>query len=89
MSEAAFRSSDPRAVCRGQPADLRRVLAAVPPLSGMLSFGNSLAAAPDGGIVVSDAGGQRIRLISRSSVGLSSSAASTMIRADASSVWGR
>jgi hypothetical protein len=30
----------------------------------MLS-GGGLAAAPDGGIIVSDAGGQRVRLISR------------------------
>ena len=35
------------------------------PLSAMLSFADSLAAAPNGGIVVSDTGGQRIRLISR------------------------
>jgi hypothetical protein len=37
----------------------------VPPLSAMLGFGDSLAAAPNGSIVVSDTGGQRVRLISR------------------------
>jgi len=33
--------------------------------AAMLSHGDFLAAAPDGGIVVSKPGGQRIRLISR------------------------
>jgi hypothetical protein len=37
----------------------------VPPLSAMLTFDDFLAAAPDGGILVFDRGGQRFRLIGR------------------------
>jgi hypothetical protein len=37
----------------------------VPPLSAMLTLNDSVAAAPDGGILVFDRGGLRFRLISR------------------------